>query len=183
MAIRLYSEGADAQGLPIVVWEEDRNLIFAPGGVSPARVCCFIRPDKETGELQFVSAGLVRFGEFEKCRPWERLVSFGVAAADQLYFSGSDRQLLDFLGSKSKSGLGRFATTDGGQVMVANFADRSPSLQMHLNCAECAPVEMAMLHDRLEREFIRRRHTLLEERCEGEFVWPKDKPFQAYVPL
>jgi hypothetical protein len=52
-------------------------------------------------------------------------------------------------------------------------------MQIHLNYGECAPVEMAILHDRLEREFIRRRHTLLDERCDGELVWPKDQPFRA----
>jgi hypothetical protein len=68
MAIRLDKERTDAQGLPVVTWEEDRNL-FAPGGISPARVACFIQPDAETGVMQFVSAGLVRHGEFVEARP------------------------------------------------------------------------------------------------------------------
>jgi hypothetical protein len=180
MGIRLYPEVTDAQGLPVVVWDEDRNPMWAPGGVSPARIFCFIRPDSQTGELQFVSVGLVRFGEFEKARSWQRLVSFGAAAADQLYYSASDRGLIDFLASKTKSGIGRLVTTDGGHVMVANFADERPSLQMHLNCADCAPAEMALLHDRLERGFIRKRPALLHDRCDGDFVWPKDKPFVPY---
>jgi hypothetical protein len=177
MGIRLYPEMTDAQELPVVIWDEDRNPMWAPGGVSPARVYCFIRPDSQTGELQFVSIGLVRFGEFEKARSWHRLVSFGLAAADQLYYSASDRGLIDFLASKSKSGIGRLATADGGHVMVANFADERASLQMHLNYADCAPAEMAMLHDRLDREFVRKRAVLLQHKCDGEFVWPKEKPF------
>jgi hypothetical protein len=39
-------------------------------------------------------------------------------------------------------------------VMLANFADERPSVPMHLNCAESAPAEVALLHDRLHREFI-----------------------------
>ena len=72
MAIRLDAKAEDAQGLPVVSWEEDRNL-FAPGGATPARVSCFIRPD-ENGVLQFVSIGPVRHGETEEARPWEKLV-------------------------------------------------------------------------------------------------------------
>jgi hypothetical protein len=36
MAIRLDPKAADAQGLPVVSWEEDRNL-FAPGGATCGR--------------------------------------------------------------------------------------------------------------------------------------------------
>ena len=75
MGIRLDPEQADAQGLPVVTWEEDRNQ-FAPEGPGPARVACFIRPDTETGVLQFVAAGSVRHGSFEEARPWEALKSF-----------------------------------------------------------------------------------------------------------
>jgi hypothetical protein len=28
MGIRLYPEGADAQGLPVVIWDEDRKPMF-----------------------------------------------------------------------------------------------------------------------------------------------------------
>ena len=56
MTIRYDDVTHDAQGFPVVCWEEDRN-IFAPDGFGPARVACFIRPDKETKELMFVAAG------------------------------------------------------------------------------------------------------------------------------
>jgi len=60
MAIQLGPETVDAQGLPVVIWEEDRNL-HAPGGAGRARVACFIKSDS-AGVLQFVSAGWVRQG-------------------------------------------------------------------------------------------------------------------------
>jgi hypothetical protein len=180
MAIRLDAKAVDAQGLPVVTWEEDRNL-FAPGGVSPARVACFIRPDNN-GVLQFVSAGLVRHGEFEEARPWEALAGFEVSSADKHYRSPAERAVLDTLGNKSKSGVGRLLATDGASVILANFADERRSLPMHLNCADCTPVEAAMLHDRLRLEFLDRRKDLIDERCDGEFVWPKDRPFNAFKP-
>jgi hypothetical protein len=180
MAIRLDPKAADAQGLPVVTWEEDRNL-FAPGGVRPASVSCFIRPDGN-GVLQFVSAGAVRHGEFEEARPWEALAGFEVSSADKHYRSAAESALLDMLASKSKSGAGRVLATDGAFVILANFADEGRSVPMHLNCANCRPVEADMLHDRLRLEFLDRRMALIEERCSGEYVWPKDKPFDAHVP-
>ncbi len=179
MAIRLDPEQTDAQGLPVVTWEEDRNL-FAPEGFGPARVACFIRPDQETGVLQFVAAGLVRHGPFEEERPWELLKSFEKGAADQLYYAASDRAALDLLASKSKSGAGRLLAADGALVMLANFADERASAPMHLNCADASPVEVALLHDRLHREFIAKRPHVVNEICGGEYIWPKDKPFIAW---
>src|SRR5271165_3917331 len=181
MGIRIDSEQADAQGLPVVTWEEDRNL-FAPEGPGPARVACFIRPDAETGVLQFVRAGSVRHGSFEEARPWELLKSFEKGAADQLYSTASDRAALDLLASKSKSGAGRLLTADGALIMLANFADARASVATHLNCADATLTDMALLHDRLHREFIGKRLHLVNELCGGEFVWPKDKPFIAYKP-
>jgi len=180
MTIRLDPKSADAQGLPVVTWEEDRNL-FAPGGVAPARVSCFIRPDKN-GVLQFVSAGLVRHGELEEARPWEALAGFEVSSADKHYRSATGRALLEMLASKSKSGVGRVLATDGAFVILANFADERRSVPMHLNCADCKPVEAAMLHDRLRLEFLDRRLDLIEERCGGEYVWPKGRSFVAHAP-
>ncbi len=181
MTIRLDPEGTDAQGLPVVTWEEDRNL-FAPEGFGPARVACFIRPD-EVGVLQFVAAGSVRHGDYEEARPWEKLVSFGTGTAEQHYRSAGERALLDVLASKSKSGVARLLAADGAQVMLAHFADDRPSVPMHLNCAESSPVEVALLHDRLSREFIRKRPDLLQEMCDGEFRWTEDSPpFLAYTP-
>jgi hypothetical protein len=181
MTIKLDPVAADGQGLPVVTWEEDRNH-FAPEGAGRARVACFIRSDEKSGVLQFVRSGSVRHGAFEEARPWDRLVSFGRETAEQLYASASDRALLDVLASKSKSGAGRLLATDGAQVMLANFADERPSVPMHLNCAESAPAEVALLHDRLHREFILKRADLLRDKCGGEPVWPKDKPFAAYEP-
>jgi hypothetical protein len=178
MGIRLDAEAVDLQGLPVVAWEEDRNH-FGPNGFKRVRVACFIRPD-ETGVLQFVRAGWARHGAFEEARPWEALLSFGVTAAEQLYRSATDRVLLDVLAGKSKSGAGRVLATDGAQVMLANFADRHASLPMHLNCAEASPVEMALLHDGLQRSFITRRAELVHECCDGEYVWPKSKLFAPH---
>jgi hypothetical protein len=181
MGIRLDPETKDAQGFPVVSWEEDRNL-FAPEGYGRARVTCFIRPDKE-GVLQFVSVGSVRHGAFEEARPWQALVSFAVERAEQHYYSAADRALLDALGSKSKISAARVLMTDGAQVMLANFGDERPGVPMHLNCADAAPVEVALLHDRLSREFIHKRDALVLEYCGGEFKWPEDKaPFAAHVP-
>jgi hypothetical protein len=180
MAIRLDPGAVDAQGLPVVSWEEDRNL-FAPGGAAPARVACFIRPD-EHGVLQFVSVGAARHGAFEEARPWEKLVSFGVDKADQHYYSAGDRGLLGILAGKSKSGVGRLLATDGAFVILANFADERRSVPMHLNCADCSPVEAAMLHDRLRLEFLDRRLDLVADQCGGEFAWPEDRPFVAHSP-
>jgi hypothetical protein len=178
MAIRLDAETVDGQGLPVVTWEEDRNL-FAPGGSGRARVSCFIRPDS-AGVLQFVSAGWVRQGPFEEAHPWALLKSFEKGAAEQHYYAAADRVLLDALVSKSKSGAARLLAHDGAQVMLANFTDESVAI--HLNCADALPVEMARLHDQLHREFISKRLSVVAERCDGEFVWPKDRPFVAYTP-
>jgi hypothetical protein len=162
MAIRLDPVQADAQGLPVVTWEEDRNL-FAPEGPGPARVACFIRPDQETGVLQFVASGSVRHGSFEEARPWETLKSFEKASADQLYYGASDRAALDLLAGKSKSGAGRILAADGAFVMLANFADERASVATHLNCADATFTDMALLHDRLQREFIGKRLHLINE--------------------
>ncbi len=181
MGIRLDPEAVDAQGLPVVSWEEDRNL-FAPDGLTPARVVCFIRPDKETGVLMFVSVGSVRHGQFEEARPWELLKSFEKGSAEQLYHSAADRVLLEALASKSKSGAGRLLAADGAQVMLANFADARASIAMHVNCADATPVEVSLLHDRLHREFIGKRLWFVQENCEGEYVWPKDRLFLSCTP-
>ena len=69
---------------------------------------------------------------------------------------------------------------DGAHVMLANFADEHASVPMHLNCADTSPVEVAVLHDRLHREFIAKRPHLVNELCGGEYIWPKEKPFVAF---
>lgn len=180
MAIRLDPPKVDAQGLPIVSWEEDRNL-FSLDGSGPARVTCFLRPDA-AGVLQFVAVGPVRHGAFEEARPWEFLHSFASSSADQHYYSATDRALRDLLASKSKSGVARLLMTDAAHVVLANFADERSSVPMHLNCADATPVEVGLLHDRLRREFLDRRVDLVLERCDGGFVWPLNKPFEAYKP-
>lgn len=181
MAIRLEPWESDDQGLPVVSWEEDRNL-FAPDGIGPARVACFIRPDAKTGVLHFVAAGSVRQGAFEEARPWEFLHSFERGTAEQHYYPPSGRALINTLAGKSKSGLGRLLATDGAQVLLANFADERRSVPMHLNCAEASPGEIALLHDRLRREFIDRRGDIVHEICCGEFVWQPGKAFKPFAP-
>ena len=159
MAIRFDTVTMDEQKLPVVSWEEDRN-IFAPEGIGPARVACFIRPDKESGELMFVAAGSVRHGDFEEARPWELLHSFEPTVADQHYRSAHERVILDTLGRKNS--LTRIVLTDGAHVMLATFTDERASVGMHINCASASPVEVALLHDRLRREFIDKRHRLCD---------------------
>ncbi len=51
-----------------------------------------------------------------------------------------------------------------------------------MNCADATLTDMALLHDRLQRQFIGMRLHLVNERCGGEFVWPKDRPFIAFQP-
>ena len=126
MAIRIDALTHDVQGLPVVSWEEDRNL-FAPDGIGPARVACYIRPDEKTGVLQFVAAGSVRHGDFEEARPWEVLHSFERSAAEQNYHVPAERALIDMVASKSKSGLGRLLATDAAHVLLANFSDERRS--------------------------------------------------------
>ncbi len=173
MGIRFDTITEDEQKLPVVSWEEDRN-IFAPEGIGPARVACFIRPDQESGELMFVAAGSVRHGEFEEARPWELLHSFEQTVADQIYPSAHERVILDTLGRKNS--MTRIVLTDGAHVMLANFADERTSVGMHINCASASPVEVALLHDRLRREFIDKRHHYVTDCCDGAFIWPEDKP-------
>jgi len=178
MAIRLDPEQTDAQGLPVVTWEEDRNLMSTENS-GRARISCFIRPD-HAGALQFVASGSVRFGVFEEVRPWEKLVSFTVAKADELYYSTADRALLDIVTSRSRSGAARALAADGAFVILANFADERRSVPMHLNCADCTPVEIGMLHDRLRLEFLDRRTGFIERICDGVMVWPNDTPYVAH---
>jgi len=179
MAIRFDKVTEDDQKLPVVSWEEDRN-IFAPEGIGPARVACFIRPDKESGKLMFVAAGSVRHGDFEEARPWELLHFFEPTVADQHYWSALWRVILDTLGRKNS--LSRIVLTDGAHVMLATFTDERASVGMHLNCASASPVEVALLHDRLRREFIDKRHDYVSGCCDGAFTWSKDKPgFKPFV--
>jgi hypothetical protein len=180
MAIKFDNNGPDAQGLPVVSWAEDRNL-FAPGGVSPARVSCFIRPGAD-GSLQFVAAGPVRHGPDLQARSWQRLVSFERSSADHLYYSEEDRARMKWLRSKDKTGAITVATTDGALVILAHFDDERPTDPMHLNCAVASPVEAMQLHDRLTREFIANRPGLTEALSNGEYKWPQGKPFTVYEP-
>lgn len=180
MGIRLDPEQVDEQGLPVVAWEEDRNL-FAPEGAGRARITCFIRPDA-FGVLQFVSAGSVREGAFEEARPWEALHSFQSGPAEQLYTTQAERAWRDVLTARSKSGMVRAILTDSAQVMMANFADEHASVAMHLNCAEASTVDMARLHDRLHNAFIVKRTLLMKQKCGPDRKWPKATPFVAHKP-
>ena len=179
MAIRFETVTMDEQKLPVVCWEEDRN-IFAPEGIGPARVACFIRPDKESGRLMFVAAGLARHGEFEEARPWELLHSFEPTLADQHYLSAHERVILDTV--KRKNSLTNIVLTDGAHVMLATFTDDRASVRMHINCASASPVEVALLHNRLHREFIDKRLDYVTDCCDGAFIWPEDKPaFKSFA--
>ena len=177
MTIRFDDVRQDAQGLPVVSWTEDRN-IFAPAGATRARVACFIRPDAN-GVLQFAAAGDVRHGDFEEARPWQALYAFALSNADQQYYAPHDRALMD--AAVSKNLFLRVALADAAHVLIANFNDERASVGVHINCASAAPVKIAALHDRLRREFIDKREHYRLECCDGEFVWPKDKVFEAYV--
>ena len=53
--------------------------------------------------------------------------------------------------------------------------ETAPLLALH-------PVEVALLHDRLRREFIDKRHDYVADYCDGSFIWEKDKPaFKPFV--
>lgn len=176
MAIRLDAPASDAQGLPVVSWEEDRNL-FAPEGIGRSRVACFIRPDPN-GELMFVSVGAVRHGAYEEARPWRLLQSFSISRAEEHYYEPMVKAAMDALTSKNR--MLAAGMTDGAQVVLAYFDDEQASVPMHLNCASTSPVDVARLHDRLRREFIDKRLDVVVEKCDAEFVW-KGK-FEAYKP-
>ncbi len=122
MGIRLDPQQADAQGLPVVTWEEDRNL-FAPEGSGPARVACFIRPDAETGVLQFVALGSVRHGQFEEARPRRCSNPSRKPRGTSFILRPRYCAALDPIASKSKSGAVSLLAADGAFVMLANFAD------------------------------------------------------------
>lgn len=181
MGIKFDQVTMDAQGFPVVAWEEDRNA-FAPEGFGRAHVACFIRPDAQ-GVLQFVSVGAVRHGDYEEARRWSNLSAFTRDTAERLYAEPAKRALINALTNKSKSEAARVLFTDGAEVMLAKFADDRPGVPMHLNCAECTTAEMAILLDRLHREFILRRDALVHQKCAGEYRWSKRKPpFLPYRP-
>jgi len=182
MAIKLDVIGKDDQGLPVVSWEEDRNL-FAPGGGGRERVSCFIRPDKETGELQFVAVGLVRHGAYEETRPWRKLTSFSTALAENLHATAQQKVLMQALGEKNRAA--RVLLTDGAHVVVAHFEGREGfDAPLNLNCADASAAEASELYAVLTREFFGERERVLNaSKCRGEYLWPKDAPpFVAYTP-
>lgn len=177
MTIRFDDVKEDAQGLPVVSWTEDRN-IFAPDGLGPARVACFVRPG-EGGELMFVAAGSVRYGAFEEARPWRLLKSFESSQAEQHYYSPERFAVMKVLREKNK--MLAIAMTDGAHILLASFADERASVPMHLNCASATPVEIAELHDRLRREFIDKRKEYVLKSYYRDYVWKGRKKFKAYV--
>ncbi len=177
MTIRFDDITHDAQGLPVVSWVEDRN-IFAPDGLGPARVACFVRPDEKTRELMFVAAGSVRHGAFEEARRWATLHTFEIGSADHHYWSAQERVALDVLTAKSR--VGKIILTDGAQVLLGNFRDERATMPMHINCASARPVEVDELHDRLRREFIDKRDEYLRKRCNNEIVWKGRKEFEPF---
>lgn len=176
MAIELDIVKKDGQKLPAVSWVEDRN-IFAPGGMGRERVSCFIRPEEESGELQFVKVGKARHGDEVEVRPWGRLISFELAHAEQLYLSAQDKALMQLASGKNRAAGLLF--TDGALVVVAHFGD----VPMHINCADASPAQAQHLYGVLKREFIDQRPAALHEAgCQDEYVWPKDTPFEEFTP-
>ena len=106
-------------------------------------------------------------------------IRFEPTLADQHYLSAHERVILDTV--KRKNSLTRIVLTDGAHVMLATFTDDRASVGMHINCASASPVEVALLHNRLRREFIDKRHDYVTDCCDGAFIWPEDKP--AFKPF
>jgi hypothetical protein len=48
-------------------------------------------------------------------------------------------------------------------------------------CTVNRGVYRTVTHDRPNLEFLERRKDLIGGRCDGEFVWPKDRPFNAFT--
>lgn len=181
MAIRFRKIGVDDQKLPVVSWEEDRNM-FAPGRGGREIISCFIRPDEKTRELQFVATGAVRHGKYEEARPWRKLSHFSLQTADDLYVSAQNKVLMQAVGNKNAAA--RVLLTDGALVVVAHFdAPGNRDIPMHLNCADAPAAQAQELCAVLVREFFDQRDdTLQRAKCKGNFVWPKDEPFIEYAP-
>src|SRR5262249_45816918 len=136
MAIRLEPVTTDEAGLPVVAWDEDRNL-FAPEGGRRARIECRILKEAGTGRLLFVAGGSVRAGLFEEGRPWEALAGFESDSADRHYYSAAELRLREVATQKS-AGL-KLLLGDAAFVTLASFNDDRPNLSLHINCASAAP--------------------------------------------
>ena len=84
---------------------------------------------------------------------------------------------------RSKVSATRIALTDGAHVMLANFSDERRATPIHLNCAACASVDMSLLYERLDQEFVSKSAISSSmKKYQGDYVWPKDRPFEAYQP-
>lgn len=161
-------------GLPVVSWTETRSMFGREA------VQCRIKQDKRTGELMFVAIGAVRDpdGRFEEGRPWKTLTSFKPEPAVRLYQSPSEQLLREFAGSVSRAF--KIGGQDGGLVLLAQFEDGRELVPMHLNCAECRPVELHQLQDVLQREFITRMDEYAAGANAFNFVAPRGSPLPVY---
>ena len=170
-------QAKDKAGFPVVTWTETRG-ISAPAGPGTARVECGIMKDAATGTLLLVARGAKRVGGFEAGKPWQSLRSFSVQAAEGLYYTKAELDVRRYLANK---GLGsKLAWSDGGQVVLADFAGDSP---LHLNYAEASPVDLDRLHVALTRAFVGRQE-LVAELCRDEmYRWPlTDERVPSYDP-
>src|SRR5262245_16425510 len=100
--IRVENVTTDDVGFPIVRWTESRGA-HSPEAFGNASVECCIRKHKDTRELLFVARGTVRNGTYEEGRPWKDIKGFTAVAADSLYHSPLEREMLSRLLQRSPS--------------------------------------------------------------------------------
>lgn len=154
----------DDWGFPLAKWTEDRKF-------SKETVVCFITEGTD-GTLLFASTGGLPTDLIYRQRPWEKLIAFKPVPAAELYNSGIDRRLQHEFANRNA--LLRVLVPNDTIVMTAEFADDHSSIPMHLNCGKGTGLEIAELHNVLQRRFINQRQHLIDTICHGEFKLPQD---------
>ncbi len=153
-----------AHGFPWIKWEEDR-----PFG-KKVFVNCFIT-EGDNGELLFASNGGLLPDAVYRRRPWEKLMGFRTARAEELYYSGMEKRLRqEFM---NLSPVLRLLLPNDAVVILADFDDDFRSVPMHLNYGVGTAVEFVGLHNVLRRRFIDERRAVVEKVCDGEFRLPE----------
>ena len=152
----------DYWGFPCAKWTEDRNF-------TKQHVTCFITEGQD-GTLLFASNGGLLPDLIYRQRPWERLIAFKPVPAVELYYSGIDRRVQHEFANRNA--LSRIVAPNDAIVMTAEFADDHASVPMHLNCGTGKGIEIAELHNLLQRRFINQRQHIIDTICEGEFKLP-----------
>ncbi len=154
----------DEWGFPRAAWVEDRKS-------SQQYVYCFIT-EGQNGTLLFASSGGLLPDLIYRQRPWEKLIAFKPVPAVELYFSGFDRRVQQEFANRHA--LLRILVPNDAIVMTAEFADDHSSIPMHLNYGKGTGIEIAELHNMLQRRFINQRQHIIDSICHGEFKLPQD---------